>query len=105
MDMAQCTVWLLQLIAALRYLHARDVLHRDIKPENIFLTQDGVVCKLGDFGLAKVSSGEHVAQQANTQCGTRLHGARGARGVAPTSSRWAAWSTRSCARTCPRCSR
>ena len=70
MDMARCTVWLLQLIAALRYLHARDVLHRDIKPENIFLTQDGVVCKLGDFGLAKVSSGEHVAQQANTQCGT-----------------------------------
>ena len=27
--------WLLQLVSALRYLHARSILHRDIKPENV----------------------------------------------------------------------
>lgn len=43
--------FMLQLVDAVEYIHARGVYHRDIKPENIFLTQDGAM-KLGDFGLA-----------------------------------------------------
>lgn len=43
--------FMLQLVAAVEYMHSKGVYHRDIKPENIFLTADGEV-KLGDFGLA-----------------------------------------------------
>ena len=58
--------WLLQVVGALRYLHAIDILHRDIKLENIFITQDETVAKIGDFGLAKVIEEDTT----KTQCGT-----------------------------------
>ncbi|KAH6624950.1 kinase-like domain-containing protein [Chaetomium sp. MPI-SDFR-AT-0129] len=43
--------FMLELVDAVAYIHAKGIYHRDIKPENIFLTQDGSM-KLGDFGLA-----------------------------------------------------
>jgi serine/threonine protein kinase len=43
--------FMLQLVDAVAYIHAKGMYHRDIKPENIFLTQSGEM-KLGDFGLA-----------------------------------------------------
>jgi serine/threonine protein kinase len=43
--------FMLQLVHAVEFMHARGIYHRDIKPENIFLTQSGSM-KLGDFGLA-----------------------------------------------------
>ncbi|KAK1751840.1 Serine/threonine-protein kinase ksp1 [Echria macrotheca] len=43
--------FMLELVDAVSYIHAKGVYHRDIKPENIFLTESGSV-KLGDFGLA-----------------------------------------------------
>ena len=59
--------WLLQLVSALRYLHARSILHRDIKPENVFLTDGGLVAKLGDFGLATEQVDLQGSHQAKTQ--------------------------------------
>lgn len=47
--------FMLQLISAVDFMHAKGLYHRDIKPENIFLTQDGSM-KLGDFGLATQES-------------------------------------------------
>ena len=43
--------FMLQLVAAVEFMHSKGFYHRDIKPENIFLMQDGSM-KLGDLGLA-----------------------------------------------------
>jgi serine/threonine protein kinase len=47
--------FMMQLVGAVEFIHAKGIYHRDIKPENIFLSQDGTM-KLGDFGLATTDS-------------------------------------------------
>lgn len=51
---ALCTL-MCQVLDALAFMHAHNVLHRDIKPENILVTRadDGSLqCKISDFGIA-----------------------------------------------------
>jgi serine/threonine protein kinase len=45
---------------ALSKAHTAKVIHRDIKPENIFIgvNEEGVTCKLFDFGIAKQQFGD-----------------------------------------------
>jgi serine/threonine protein kinase len=52
--------FMLQLINAVDFMHAKGLYHRDIKPENIFLCQDGSM-KLGDLGLATADAWSHEA--------------------------------------------
>ncbi len=47
-----------QIVLALGYLHASNVVHRDLKPENVLMYPDGYVC-LADFGLAKFLKDKH----------------------------------------------
>jgi len=42
-----------EVLAALAYAHARDVIHRDVKPPNVLLDGAGRA-RLADFGLARV---------------------------------------------------
>lgn len=52
-----------QLVAAVRYLEARDIVHRDIKPENIHVSPDFKHLKLLDLGVARafeVADGEEA---------------------------------------------
>nr|XP_012321633.1 serine/threonine-protein kinase Nek5 [Aotus nancymaae] len=46
--------WFVQISLGLKYIHDRKILHRDIKTQNIFLSKNGMVAKLGDFGIARV---------------------------------------------------
>lgn len=41
-----------QLLDALAFLHARQIIHRDIKPSNILITRNGATVKLIDFGVS-----------------------------------------------------
>ena len=51
-DESRVRKWLVQMCAALHYLHEQDYIHRDIKPTNIFFTSDDSA-RLGDFGLSR----------------------------------------------------
>ncbi|MEM9016450.1 MAG: serine/threonine-protein kinase, partial [Verrucomicrobiota bacterium] len=52
-----------QICDALDYAHEEGFVHRDIKPANIFINQKGIV-KVGDFGLAKIVTGEGETEVA-----------------------------------------
>lgn len=53
-----------QVILALEYLHACELVYRDLKPENILIDRTGYI-KLTDFGFAKLITG-----RTWTLCGT-----------------------------------
>ncbi len=62
-DLAACAA------AGLEHLHKHDVLHLDIKPENVLLAAPPLPAqplqlKIGDFGLAVVSSRWEVQEGA-----------------------------------------
>lgn len=50
---AQVVTWALEILEALDYCHARNILHRDLKPHNIIIQPNGSVV-LVDFGLVKL---------------------------------------------------
>lgn len=45
-----------QVLKAVEFCHANNIIHRDVKPENILVSKDNVV-KLCDFGFARSLSG------------------------------------------------
>lgn len=58
------------LLDALSYAHARDIVHRDVKPENIVLAPNGPV--LVDFGIARAiaASGTNKLTRSGFSVGT-----------------------------------
>ena len=58
---------IMQLLAALKYLHSRNILHRDICPKNILLKvyDDVIVVKLSDFGLLKLENSTLTADDTD----------------------------------------
>lgn len=64
----------IQLLLALKYLHAMGIIHRDLKLENVFVSgwQAGILrVKVGDFGVAKQLN--RFAEQTETILGTPVY--------------------------------
>ncbi|KAI2709204.1 hypothetical protein CBS147332_6263 [Penicillium roqueforti] len=61
--------YMIQLCAAVKYLHKRFVAHRDLKMGNLFLDHNMNI-KVGDFGLAAMIMSDKDAKRRNTLCGT-----------------------------------
>ncbi|MCU0690558.1 MAG: protein kinase, partial [Polyangiaceae bacterium] len=65
-------------LASLAEAHAKGIIHRDLKPDNLFLTelpavaepQRREICKLLDFGIAKMIRDERATDALETQAGT-----------------------------------
>ena len=68
---AEARVWVRQLVAAVTYLHACDVVHLDIKLDNMFITHAGYL-KLGDLGSAIVCFSSCCT---SFLCGTKYYAA------------------------------
>jgi len=60
-----------QLLAAIHYMHQKNVSHRDLKPENVLVQKDAngkIQVKLSDFGLSRATKTDQTLMQ--TMAGT-----------------------------------
>jgi len=72
LPLARAERLLAQLCGALREAHAHGIVHRDLKPDNLLIARrlgHGDLLKVLDFGIAKVSASEEVANTKLTQQG------------------------------------
>ena len=61
--------YLIQTAVALHSLHTEHgILHRDVKPHNIFLLEDGLTVRLGDFGISMRLG--RIGEKAKEACGS-----------------------------------
>jgi serine/threonine protein kinase len=65
---------LLDIARALEHLHSLNIMHCDVKSSNIFLQHSsggkGFVCKLADFGLAKLIGEDRMYLTNHSVSGT-----------------------------------
>jgi serine/threonine-protein kinase len=73
LELADVTVVVRHTLTSLSEAHGKGVIHRDLKPDNLLLTtgQDGrPLCKVLDFGIAKLLTSDGRVDVLETQAGT-----------------------------------
>ena len=62
---AQSVYFARQLLEGAAAVHAAGIIHRDVKPENVLMdeSEDEVILKLTDFGIARLSYGPALTRQ------------------------------------------
>lgn len=68
-SLAEKLDFLIQIALGLDYAHSQGVIHRDIKPANIRVLENGL-CKIMDFGTAKLANVESHLTQTGMTLGT-----------------------------------
>ena len=61
----QTRFFIANMVYALEYIHANNVIHRDIKPENLVLDEKGYV-RITDFGIAKENMPDNSSETSGT---------------------------------------
>jgi len=69
--------YIYQLLKAITYCHAHDIVHRDIKPENLLINPKKQHLKLCDFGFARVLPPGHPGRTNNANAGRVGSGSKG----------------------------
>ncbi|CAD7970722.1 unnamed protein product, partial [Amoebophrya sp. A120] len=62
-----------QMVAAVRFIHSKNILHFDLKPANFLLFNQRTKIKLSDFGLARVLEHDKTHVSRDGHCGTVLY--------------------------------
>ena len=62
----QARFYAAQMVMALEFMHAKNIIYRDLKPENVLVDIDGYL-KITDFGLSRMNVTE---KEARSICGT-----------------------------------
>jgi len=70
LGLERAKAFFVQIVLGLQYLHRRGICHRDISLENILVTMDEV-CKIGDFGQARILGEEHSMNVKGRKAGKR----------------------------------
>jgi cell cycle related kinase len=63
---AQIKRFMVMILQAVDYCHAKAILHRDLKPANVLISKGGVL-KLADFGLSRCKTDRPVSHQVATR--------------------------------------
>ena len=48
-----------QICLGLKEIHESNIIHRDISPDNIFIDEENLKIKIGDFGISTISQYSH----------------------------------------------
>lgn len=62
-------LWMFRgIVAGVAAAHRRDIVHRDLKPANVLCdpTEDGVIPRVADFGIAKAAGGDLLGDHTGT---------------------------------------
>lgn len=60
LKLSEALFYFRQVAEALAYAHQQGIIHRDLKPNNLLVSEDHLIVKVADFGVAKMTTGDQT---------------------------------------------